>query len=116
MEDARGQIAGVLNCQPAEIVFTGCGSESDNLALRGVGLAAPRRAKRHIISTPIEHHAVLHTAADLAERFDFEVTQVGVDRYGLVDPAAVAAAIRPDTALISVMYANNEIGTIEPIG
>jgi len=115
LEDARGRCARVFNCQPAEIVFTGCGSESDNLALRGVGFAAAAKGKRHIITTPIEHHAVLHTAADLAERFDFEVTQVPVDRYGLVDPAAVAAAIRPDTALISVMYANNEVGTIEPI-
>ena len=108
--------AAVLNCQPAEIIFTGCGTESDNLALRGVGLAPrPQRASGHIITTPIEHHAVLHTAADLAERFDFDVTYVPVDRHGLVDPAAVAAAIRPDTALISVMYANNEVGTIEPI-
>ena len=115
LEDARGRCARVLNCQPAQIVFTGCGSESDNLALRGVGFAAAAKGKRHIITTPIEHHAVLHTAADLAERFDFEVTQVSVDRYGLVDPAAVEAAIRPDTALISVMYANNEVGTIEPI-
>jgi len=115
LEDARTRIARVLNCQPAEIVFTGCGSESDNLALRGVGLAAAAKGKRHLITTPIEHHAVLHTAADLAERFDFEVTQVPVDRHGLVDPAAVAAAIRPDTALISVMYANNEVGTIEPL-
>jgi cysteine desulfurase len=115
LEDARGRIARVLNCQPAEIVFTGCGSESDNLALRGVAFAAAAKGKRHIITTPIEHHAVLHTAADLAEHFDFEVTYVPVDRCGLVDPAGVAAAIRPDTALISVMYANNEVGTIEPL-
>ncbi len=115
LEDARGRCARVLNCQSAEIVFTVCGSESDNLALRGVGFAAAAKGKRHIITTPIEHHAVLHTAADLAERFDFDVTQVTVDRYGLVDPEAVEAAIRPDTALISVMYANNEVGTIEPI-
>ena len=115
LEDARARIARVLNCQPAEIVFTGCGSESDNLAIRGIAFAAAAKGKRHIITTPIEHHAVLHTAADLAERFDFEVTQVPVDRYGLVNPAAVAAAVRPDTALISVMYANNEVGTIEPL-
>jgi cysteine desulfurase len=115
LEDARGRCARALNCQPTEIIFTACGSESDNLALRGVGFAAAAKGKRHIITTPIEHHAVLHTAADLAERFDFDVTQVAVDRYGLVVPAAVEAAIRPDTALISVMYANNEVGTIEPI-
>lgn len=115
LEDARSRIARLLNCQPAEIIFTACGTESDNLALRGVGLAQAARGKRHIITTPIEHHAVLHTAADLAERFDFDVTYVPVDRHGLVDPAAVAAAIRPDTALITVMYANNEVGAIEPI-
>lgn len=115
LEDARGRIARVLNCQPTEIVFTGCGTESDNLALRGVGLAQAAKGRRHIITTPIEHHAILHTAADLAEHFDFDVTYVSVDRHGLVDPAAVAAAIRPDTALISVMYANNEVGTVEPV-
>ncbi len=115
LEDARGRIARILNCQPAEIVFTACGTESDNLALRGVAFAQASRGRRHIITTPVEHHAVLHTAADLAEHFGFEVTYVPVDRYGLVDPADVAAAIRPDTALISVMYANNEVGTVEPI-
>ena len=115
LEDARTRVAAVLNCRPAEIVFTGCGTESDNLALRGVGLAQAARGRRHIITTPIEHHAVLHTAADLAGHFDFEVTILPVDCAGLVEPAAVAAAIRPDTALISVMYANNEVGTVEPI-
>jgi cysteine desulfurase len=116
LEDARRTVAGVLNCQPGEIVFTSCGTESDNLAIRGVALAAAAKGKRHLITTPVEHHAVLHTVADLAERFDFDVTQVAVDRYGLVDPAAVEAAIRPDTALISVMLANNEVGTVEPVG
>jgi len=113
--DARSRVAALLNCQPGEIVFTSGGTESDNLALRGVGLAQAARGRRHIITTPIEHHAVLHTAADLAEHFDFDVTYVPVDRYGLVDPASVAASIRPDTALISVMAANNEVGTIEPV-
>jgi|YNPNPStandDraft_1061719.scaffolds.fasta_scaffold09892_1 cysteine desulfurase len=115
LEDARRRIGRILNCGPAEIVFTGCGTESDNLALRGVALAAAARGKRHLVTTPIEHHAVLHTANDLAEHFDCEVTLVPVDRYGLVDPDAVAAAIRPDTALVSVMMANNEVGTIQPI-
>lgn len=115
LEDARNRCARVLNCQPAEIVFTSCGTESDNLALRGIALAASARGKRHIITTSIEHHAVLHTAADLTEHFDFDVTYVPVDRTGRVDPAASAAAIRPDTALISVMYANNEVGAIQPI-
>jgi len=115
LEDARTRIASVLACQPAEIVFTACGTESDNLALRGVGLAQAAQGKRHVIATPIEHHAVLHTATDLAERFDFDITYVPVDRQGMVEPAAVEAAIRPDTALISIMYANNEVGSVEPI-
>lgn len=115
LEDARSRIAQILNCQPGEIVFTGGGTESDNLALRGVGLAQASRGRRHIITTPVEHHAVLHSVADLAEHFDFEVSYVPVDRHGLVDPAAVEAAIRPDTALISVMYANNEVGTVQPV-
>ncbi len=116
LEEARRTVARILHCQPAEVVFTSCGTESDNLAIRGVALAAAAKGKRHLITTPIEHHAVLHTVADLSERFDFDVTQAPVDRTGLVDPAAVEAAIRPDTALISVMLANNEVGTVEPIG
>lgn len=115
LEDARRRIAALLNCQPAELIFTSCGTESDNLALRGAALAAAERGKHHIITAPTEHHAVLHTVADLAERFDFEVTYLPVDRYGLVDPAAILAALRPDTALVSIMVANNEVGTIQPI-
>ena len=115
LEDARGRVARVLNCQPAEIVFTGCGTESDNLALRGAVLGAAPQGRRHIIITAIEHHAVLHTARELAEHFDCDVTILPVDRQGLVDPAAIAGALRPDTALVSVMYANNEVGTIQPI-
>jgi cysteine desulfurase len=115
LEDARRTVARILNCQPAEIVFTSCGTESDNLAIRGVALAAAAKGKRHLITTPIEHHAVSHTVADLAERFDFDVTIVPVDRAARVDPAAVEAAIRPDTALVSVMLANNEVGTVEPV-
>ena len=115
LEDARVRVAGILNCQPREIVFTGCGTESDNLAIRGVASIQAARGRRHLITTPIEHHAVLHTIRDLVERFDFEATYVPVDGNGLVDPVAVRAAIRPDTALVSVMYANNEVGTVEPI-
>jgi len=115
LEDARRTVARILNAQPTEIVFTSCGTESDNLAIRGTALAAAAKGRRHLITTPIEHHAVLHTVADLVERFDFEVTHVPVDRSGLVDPDGVRAAIRPDTALISVMLANNEVGTIEPV-
>lgn len=115
LEDARARVARVLNCQPAEIVFTSCGTESDNLALRGIALVASAHGKRHIITTPIEHHAVIHTVEALVEHLDFEVTYLPVDRAGLVSPADVEAALRPDTALISVMYANNEVGTVEPI-
>jgi cysteine desulfurase len=115
LEDARSRIARVLNCQPAEVIFTSCGTESDNLALRGVGLAQAARGRRHIITTPVEHHAVLHTAAELAEHHGCQVTHAPVDQHGLVDPAAVAEAIRPDTALISVIYANNEVGAVAPI-
>ena len=116
VQEARETVAGILNCKPREIIFTGCGSESDNLALRGVALAQRARGKgNHIITTPIEHHAVLHTAEELRDRFGFELTLVPVDRYGVVDPDDVARAIRDDTVLVSVMYANNEVGTIEPI-
>ena len=115
LEDARARVAGILNCLPAEVVFTSCGTESDNLAIRGTALAQAGRGRRHIIATPIEHHAVIHTVTDLVEHFGFEVTYLPVDHQGLVDPQTVSEAIRPDTALISVMYANNEVGTIEPI-
>ena len=113
LEAARAQVAACLNAQPEEIYFTSCGSESDNLALRGV--AEQKKDKgRHIITSAIEHHAILHTARYL-EKQGFEVTYLPVDGQGRVDPAAVKAALRPDTILISIMTANNEIGTIEPI-
>jgi len=112
-ERARAQAAGVLGCHGDEIVFTGGGSESDNLALKGVALALP--GKRHLVTTTIEHSAVLGAAGGLQEYFGVEVTYVPVDEGGIVDPAAVAAAIRPDTFLVSVMLANNEIGTIQPV-
>jgi len=116
LQQARGTVAAVLGCKPREIIFTSCGSESDNLALRGVAFAQRARGKgNHIITTPIEHHAVLHTAEELRDRFGFELTLLPVNHYGLVNPDDVAAAIRGDTMLISVMYANNEVGTIEPI-
>ena len=116
LDEARQTVADILHCSPREIVFTSCGSESDNLALRGVAFARRHRAKKnHIITSPIEHHAVGHTVEQLVEYFGFEATVVPVDRYGLVDPAEVEKAIRPDTALISIMYANNEVGTIQPV-
>ena len=111
---AREQVAGVLNAHPDEIVFTGCGSESDNLALRGVFFAR-REQGNHIITCAIEHPAVLETCRQLAEQFGARVTILPVDGDGLVDPADVERAITPGTVLVSIMYANNEVGVIEPI-
>src|SRR5918911_531695 len=120
---ARRQVAGVLGCRPREVVFTSGGTESDNLAVKGVAWAyrrgmfdnkQPSEGPGHIIISAIEHHAILHSAEEL-ERHGFEVTTLPVDHYGVVNPDDVAAAIRPDTALVSIMYANNEIGTIQPI-
>lgn len=114
LDESRRTVAGILNADSKEIIFTSCGSESDNLALRGAAFARRSRGN-HIITTPIEHHAVLNTAAQLEKEFGFEVTRVPVDRRGTVNPDDIARAIRPHTVLISVMYANNEVGTIEPI-
>jgi cysteine desulfurase len=113
LDEAHERVARVLGCRPTEIVFTGGGSEADNLAIRGLANSARRRG-RHLVTTAIEHHAVLHTCQDL-ERDGFTVTYVGVDGSGRVDPHDVARALRDDTALVSIMYANNEIGTIQPI-
>jgi cysteine desulfurase len=116
MDRARQTVAEILNCAPKEIIFTSCGTESDNLALRGVAFERRNRAKKnHIITSPIEHHAIGHTVEQLEKRFGFEVSYVPVDQYGLVDAADVERAIRPDTAIISIMFANNEVGTIQPI-
>jgi cysteine desulfurase len=116
LEQARRTVAGVLNCAPDEVVFTGCGSEADNLALRGLALAErERRGARHIVTTPIEHEAVLATAHQLRDHYGFELTELPVDAAGRVNPDDVARALRPDTALVAVMYANNEIGTVQPI-
>lgn len=114
LDESRRTVAEILNADPKEIIFTSCGSESDNLALRGAAFARRSRGN-HIITTPIEHHAVLNTAAQLEKEFGFEMTRVPVDRRGAVNPDDIARAIRPHTVLISVMYANNEVGTIEPI-
>jgi len=116
VEQARRDVAAVLRCAPAEIVFTGCGSEADNLALRGGALAArEQRGARHLIVSAIEHDAVLATARQLRDHFGFELTELAPDAQGRIASAAVADALRPDTALVSVMYANNEIGTVEPV-
>ena len=116
IEAARETVAGVLKCQPDEIFFTSCGSESDNLALRGAGLAMrENKNKKQILTSQAEHHAVSKTAGQLAELFGFEVGWMEVDEYGMVLPQTIAHAISNKTALVSVMLANNEIGTINPI-
>jgi len=116
LDDARDRIAQLLNCRANEIVFTSCGSESDNLAIRGAALAqAEQHGWKHVVTSRIEHHAVLHACQWLEQHLGFNVTYLEVDALGRVEPAAVAAAVRPDTALVSIMYANNEIGTVQPI-
>lgn len=113
MQIARVEIAEILGCYPEEIIFTSGGTESDNLAILGVARANAKKG-RHIITTNIEHHAVLHPCEAL-EKEGFDVTYIEVEPNGIVDPAKVKEAVREDTILISVMYANNEIGTIQPI-
>ena len=113
VEAARAQVAAVIGAQPREIYFTGCGTEADNWAIRGTAYANVKKGK-HIITTNFEHHAILHTCKQL-EKEGFEVTYMPVDHDGLITPEQLEAAIRPDTVLVSVMYANNEVGTIEPI-
>lgn len=113
VDEARAKVAAAINAEPNEIYFTAGGTESDNWALKGVAFANIRKGK-HIITTAVEHHAILH-AAEWLQSQGFEVTYLPVDQYGMVSPADVEKAIRPDTILISVMYANNEVGTIQPI-
>src|SRR5579863_10200679 len=113
LDDAHRQVAQVLHCRPTEIVFTGGGSEADNLALKGIAFAARRRGT-HIVTSAIEHHAVLHTCQYL-EQQGFTVTYLPVTPTGRVSLDAFEAALRDDTALVSIMYANNEVGTIQPI-
>lgn len=113
IEKARNTIAEFINADPKEFYFTGGGSESDNWAIKGVAFANMKKGK-HIITSKIEHHAVLHTCEYL-EKFGFETTYLDVDQYGMIDLEQLKESIRPDTILISIMYANNEIGTIQPI-
>jgi cysteine desulfurase len=115
LEEARQQVAGLLHARAEEVIFTACGTESDNLALRGTAWAQREKGRAHILISPVEHHAVLHTADQLGRLHGFEVEELPVDEYGMVSPDDVAGAIRPDTALVSVVYANNEIGTINPV-
>lgn len=130
LSDARATIARILNCQSSEIIFTGGGTESDNLAILGVckaweeaetarllraGQSSVITSKRHLVTSTIEHHAVLHTMRYLEQKEGYDVTYVPVNSEGMVNPNDVRAALREDTLLVSIMYANNEIGTIQPI-
>ena len=111
--DARQRVARVLGVRPGEIVFTSGGTEADNLALKGLALAAPRG--RHIVTTRIEHEAVLQACDYLARLHGFEVSLLDTDALGLVDPERLRQVLRPDTTLVSVQYANNEVGTVQPL-
>jgi cysteine desulfurase len=114
VDEAREKVAGLIGAgSPEEIIFTGCGTESNNLAVKGIALAAPSKGK-HVVVSAIEHFSVLHAARTL-EKWGFEVTEVPVDKYGAVNPEDVKKAVRQDTVLVSIMHANGEIGTIEPI-
>ena len=114
LSDARRTIAALLGCDVSEIIFTSGGSEADNQAILSAARWGEKRRKKHIVSTAFEHHAVLHVLKKL-EKEGFEVTLLDVHENGIVQPQQVAEAIRPDTCLVTVMYANNEIGTIQPI-
>ena len=113
IEKARQRVAGLIGAEPEEIIFTGNGSEANNFALKGIALAHQKRGK-HLIVSSVEHFSVLHSAKTL-EKWGFRVTYLPVDQYGLVDPLKVARAMTEETILVSIMHANNEIGTIEPI-
>lgn len=114
LDEARARVAKCLNADPREIYFTSGGSEADNQAIRSAAINGARKGKKHIVSTAFEHHAVLHTLKKL-EKEGFTVTYLDVHANGLITAKEVEAAIRPDTALVTVMYANNEVGTIQPI-
>lgn len=116
VEAARETVAAVFNCQPGEVIFTSCGSESDNLALRGaVQSRSTENGRKWILTAQTEHHAVSKTAEALAAHYDLPLEWLEVDQYGLITPEAVEKTICDETAIVSVMYANNEIGTINPI-
>ncbi|MCR4804645.1 MAG: cysteine desulfurase [Clostridia bacterium] len=114
LTEARERVAKCFGCEPREILFTSGGSEADNQAIVSAARIGEKKGKKHIISTAFEHHAVLHTLAKL-EKEGFDVTLLDVHENGIVTPEEVAAAIRPDTCLVTIMYANNEIGSIQPI-
>lgn len=113
LDDARAQVAEVVGCRAGDVVFTSGGTEADNLAVKGIALANPRG--RHVVVSPIEHEAVLEAARYLERVHGFDVDEVPVDRHGLVRPEALSRVIRPDTTLVSVQLANNEVGTVQPV-
>ncbi len=113
VDEARERVAQALGCRPSEVVFTGGGTEADNAALMGGALALRDRG-RHIVTTSVEHHAVLH-AAHLLEQLDYSVTYLPVDRHGQVRPEAVEEAVTDETTVVSIMLANNEVGTVQPV-
>lgn len=114
--NARKQVAAVINCDESEVYFTSGGSEADNWAIRGAAHLGAKKGKKHIITTKMEHHAVLHTLAKLEKDEGFEVTYIDINDNGIVKAQDIEDAIRDDTCLVTVMYANNEIGTVQPIG
>ncbi len=114
LNDARADVAAVIGAKPDEIVFTGGGSESDNMALRGA-VAANKKKGKHVITSAVEHHAVLHTLEAMQKEGIIELTVLPVDEFGIVSTDSVASALRDDTVLVSVMFANNEVGSINPI-
>ncbi|WP_367925016.1 cysteine desulfurase family protein [uncultured Ruthenibacterium sp.] len=114
LANARAKVAASLGCEPAEVFFTSCGTEADNWAIKGTALKFAKLGKKHLITSCIEHHAVLHSMKAL-EKEGFEVTYLPVDSDGFVSVRDVQNAIRPETALVTIMFANNEIGTLEPI-
>ena len=115
LDSARKDVAAVIGAKPEEIVFTGGGSESDNMALRGA-VAANKKKGKHVVTTAVEHHAVLYTLQAMEREGLIDLTILPVDEFAIVSPESVASALRDDTVLVSIMFANNEVGTINPIG
>ncbi|MGV8896126.1 MAG: cysteine desulfurase family protein [Rhodoglobus sp.] len=113
LTDARATVSALFGARPSEVIFTAGGTESDNLAVKGIALANPRG--RHIVTSAVEHEAVLESCDYLRRIHGFEISVVGVDRHGLVDPDEVAKLLRPDTTLVSIILANNEVGAVQPI-
>ena len=114
LDDARARVAKVLGCTPGEIYFTSCGTESDNWAIKGAAMRMKKKGRTHIVTSKIEHHAVLHTCEAL-EKEGFTVTYVGVDEDGVVKLDELRAAVTEKTAVVAIMFSNNEVGTIQPI-